>query len=202
MPDRSMEIYQLKVTLLGTKPPIWRRLLTPSDLTLAQLHDVLQIAMGWQNSHLHEFHARGRRIGVPDPDCAEVEMGMEDERKVRLSSVLGVARAKITYTYDFGDGWEHSVVMEKCLSADPGTVYPVCTDGKFACPPEDCGGLGGYYDVLAALAHPDDKKHKDMLEWIDESYDPLAFSVDDVNTILAQLRRPARRASKKARSSE
>ena len=119
------EIYQLKVTLLGTSPPIWRRLLVPSDVTLAQLHDVLQAAMGWQECHMHEFSAGGRHFGLPNPE--DRFMGMppvENERTVRLSRVLGRVGAKAIYTYDFGDSWEHAIVLEKRLCTDPTTAYP------------------------------------------------------------------------------
>ena len=129
------EIYQLKVTLLGTMPPIWRRLLVPADLTLAQLHDVLQATMGWQDCHMHEFSAGHRHFGKPSPE--DRLMGMqpvENERTVRLSNVLSRAGAKAMYTYDMGDSWEHGIVLEKRLPVDPGTAYPVCTDGERACP--------------------------------------------------------------------
>ena len=115
------EVFQLKVTVLGTMPPIWRRLLVPAGLTLAQLHDVLQAAMGWQDCHMHEFSAGHRHFGKPNPE--DRLMGMppvENERTVRLSGVLGRVSAKAIYTYDMGDSWEHGVVLEKRLSADPG----------------------------------------------------------------------------------
>jgi hypothetical protein len=116
----SAEIFQLKVTLLGTRPSIWRQLLVPTDLTLAQLHDVLQVGMGWQECHMHEFSAGGRHFGQPDPE--DRFMGMppvEDERRVRLPSVLRRIGAKVIYTYDLGDSWEHSIVLQKCLPLFP-----------------------------------------------------------------------------------
>lgn len=187
------EIYQLKVTLLGTSPPIWRRLLLPPDLTLAQLHDVLQAAMGWQECHMHEFSAGGRHFGRPNPE--DRFMGMppvENERTVRLSRVLGRVGAKATYTYDFGDSWEHSIVLEKRLYADPTTAYPVCTGGELACPPEDCGGIGGFYDLLEALRDPAHEQHDEMNDWVGEDYDPDTFSIDVVNRMLTPLRRRIR----------
>lgn len=182
------EIYQLKVTLLDTSPPIWRRLLVPADLSLAQLHDVLQVAMGWQECHLHEFSAGGRHFGRPDPE--DRFMGMppvEDERRVRLSSVLRRIGGKIIYTYDFGDTWEHSIVLEKCLPAAPDMVYPVCIDGQLACPPEDCGGIPGFYDLLDAMRDPTHEEHKELKEWVGGDYDPEAFSIEAVNRILTRL---------------
>jgi hypothetical protein len=184
------EIYQLKVTLLGTSPPIWRRLLVSADLTLAQLHDVLQAAMGWQECHMHEFSAGGRHFGRPNPE--DRFMGMppvENERTVRLSSVLGRVGAKAVYTYDFGDSWEHSIVLEKRLCADPTTAYPVCTGGELACPPEDCGGVGGFYDLLDALRDPAHEQHNEMNDWVGDDYDPDAFSIDAVNRMLTPLHR-------------
>jgi hypothetical protein len=182
------EIYQLKITLLGTKPPIWRRLFVHANLTLAQLHDVLQVAMGWQECHMHEFSAGGRLFGRPDPE--DRLMGMppvENERRVRLSSVLGRIGAKLIYTYDFGDSWEHSIVLEKCLPAAPGIAYPICTEGRLACPPEDCGGIGGFYDLLDALRDPAHKQHEELQEWVGGDYDPEAFSIETVNRLFRRL---------------
>jgi hypothetical protein len=173
-------------------PPIWRRLLVPADLTLARLHNVLQVAMGWHDSHLHEFSAGERRFGQPDPD--DQLMGgaaVESERTAQLSDLLGTG-SNVIYTYDFGDSWEHSIVLEKRLPADPNTTYPICTDGKLACPPEDCGGVPGFYDLLEALADPKHEQHKEMLDWIGKGFDPQAFSVDKVNKMLALLSRRRR----------
>ena len=182
----SAEIYQLKVTLLGTK--IWRRLLVPADMTLAQLHDVLQVAMGWQDGHLHEFSARGRHFGPPNPEDRFMAMDpIEDERRVRVSSVLGRTGAKAVYTYDFGDGWEHSIVLEKRLPAAPNMLYPICTDGQLACPPEDCGGIPGFYDLLDALRDPTHEQHKELQDWVGGDYDPEAFSIEAVNRMLPHL---------------
>lgn len=190
------DIYQLKITLIGTRPPIWRRVLAPADLTLAQFHNVLQAVVGWENCHLHEFRIGRQRFGVPDPeDRLMGGTGCINERKVRLSDVLGKAGAKAEYTYDFGDSWEHSIVVEKVLTPEPGAVYPVCTDGKRHGPPEDCGGLGGYDNFLEAIADPEHEEHEEMLEWIG-SFDPEAFSVDHVNRKLASLQRRQVKRSK------
>jgi hypothetical protein len=183
----TAEIYQLKITLLDTSPPIWRRLLVPADLTLAQLHDVLQVAMGWQDGHLHEFSALGRRFGPPDPEDQFMVDDAEDERRVRVFSVLGRIGAKAVYTYDFGDTWEHSIVLEKRLPAAPNLVYPICIDGQLACPPEDCGGIPGFYDLLDAVRDPAHEQHQEMRDWIGDDYDPEAFSVEAVNRVLTRL---------------
>jgi hypothetical protein len=191
------EIYQLKVTLLRTTPPIWRRLLVPADLTLAQLHDVLQVAMGWDNSHMHEFLIGQQRYGMPDPADQLIGMpSVSSERTVRLSTVLGRIGAKATYTYDFGDGWEHGIVLEKRLAADPNMVYPTCTAGQRACPPEDCGGVGGFYALLDAISDPNHDHHEEMLERVGDDYDPEVFSMDAVNRMLRPLPRRRGKASK------
>lgn len=187
------EIYQIKVTLLGTRPPIWRRLLVPAALTLEQLHHVLQAAMGWENCHMHEFLIGQRRFGDPDLDDHDMRMpALGNERTARLFSVLGKAGAKAMYTYDFGDGWEHAIAVEKVLPPKPGLVYPVCTGGKHRGPPEDCGGIGGFYDFLEAISNPAHDQHEEMLDWIGGDFDPKAFSADEVNSRLGPRRRTSR----------
>jgi hypothetical protein len=188
MTKPSPDVYQLKITLLGTKPPIWRRLLVPSNSTFENLHRALQIAMGWQDYHLHQFTAGRRHIGVPDPDARATGMHIENERKVRLSDAIPETGSKILYTYDFGDSWDHSIVLEKVLPWDPTTAYPVCLGGKLAGPPEDCGGIPGFYNLLETLADPDSEEHESMLTWVGEGYDPKEFSIDDVNKELAPAR--------------
>jgi hypothetical protein len=191
------DIYQIKVTLLGTNPPIWRRLLVPAVLTLAQLHDVVQTAMGWQGGHMHEFRAGKRYFGKPDPEYRSMGMDpVENERTVRLSDVLRRVGAKFVYTYDLGDSWEHAIVLEKQLPVDPNAKYPVCTDGRLACPPEDCGGIPGFYDLVDAITDPKHERHEELRDWLGEDFDPLAFSVDGVNKILL----PKRRHSKASRN--
>jgi Plasmid pRiA4b ORF-3-like protein len=154
--ETTSEIDQLKVTFLGADPPIWRRLLVPANRTLAQLHRVLQIAMGWENQHLHEFRAGERRIGRPEAEGPFTRTTrVKDERTVKLSDVLPKEGTQIIYNYDFGDGWEHGIVLEKRLPAEAETTVPVCTDGERACPPEDCVGIPGYAELLQASLTPD-----------------------------------------------
>jgi Plasmid pRiA4b ORF-3-like protein len=189
-PELSQNIYQIKVTLRYTRPPIWRRLLVPASLTLERLHDVLQLAMGWDDSHLHEFRIGQRRFGKSSPD--DRLMGMDpigNERTTRLYMVLGKVRAKAMYTYDFGDGWEHSIVVEKVLPPEPEVPYPVCVGGKLQGPPEDCGGIPGYYNLLEAVRDPAHPEHEDLLDWIGGEFDPDAFSVEEVNRRLAPIQR-------------
>ncbi|MGI8745460.1 MAG: plasmid pRiA4b ORF-3 family protein [Bryobacteraceae bacterium] len=188
--DTSHTIYQLKMTLRGAKPPIWRRLLVPSGMTFAQLHNVLQVAMGWANYHLHEFEIGKQRIGVPGPEDDFMDMPpLRNERTVRLFSVLDKVGAKGRYTYDFGDSWEHSISIEKVRAPEPGAAYPVCTGGAGKAPPEDCGGIPGFYDLLDILNDPKHEEHAAMREWVGGYFDPTAFSIDEVNRELGAMRR-------------
>jgi len=184
------EIVQIKVTLLGTTPPIWRRLLVPADMTLEQLHRVLQEAMGWDDDHLHEFRIGQRRFGRPDPDDRLLRRSpIGNERTVRLIAVLDKVGAKAVYTYDFGDSWKHEIVVEKVLPPEPGCSYPICVGGKLHGPPEDCGGIPGFYNLLEAISDPKHPRYEEMSEWMGDDFDPEAFSVDDVNRGLAHLQR-------------
>ena len=181
-----LRIYQLKVTLQGLRPPIWRRLLVRSDATLERLHQTLQIAMGWTNSHLHEFVAREGHYGEPHPDYMDE---VEDERRVRLAQVLAEPKDKMIYVYDFGDAWEHEVLLEKILEPEPGVRYPVLVAGKRACPPEDVGGVFGYAEFLDAIADPSHPEHEDYLDWVGDGFDPEAFDPEEVNRELDYVRR-------------
>src|SRR5262245_33735352 len=140
--ERSMTlvVYQIKVTLKGSKPPIWRRMLVPHETTLAQLHRILQRVMGWESYHLYRFVVGGREYS--DPRMLE-EMEGEDARGVTLASLVRGEKAKFRYEYDFGDSWDHELLIEKVLPCEAGKRYPVCLMGKRACPPEDCGGIWG-----------------------------------------------------------
>jgi hypothetical protein len=187
--NTAQDIYGIKVTLLGTKPPIWRRLLVPASMTLAKLHDVLQTAMGWHDCHMHEFRAGERHFGRPDPEDISMGMQVENERNIRLSSVLRRPGTKLIYTYDFGDNWEHAIVLEKLLPLLPDMTSPICIDGSLACPPDDCGGIPGFYELLDALADLNHEQHQEMRDWIGGDFDPQAFSVEEVNRKLAPKRR-------------
>lgn len=168
------EVHELKVTLQGIKPPIWRRFRVRDDTTLGKLHDHLQVIMGWTDSHLHQFVAQGVYYGRPDP---EFPRPRQDERKVRLADVLKKPKDHLTYEYDFGDGWEHELVLEQVLPHEPRARYPVILAGKRACPPEDCGGIPGYDRLLEALANPVDPERQDLLEWVGEDFDPENFDM-------------------------
>ncbi len=186
---KPQEVYQIKVTLLGTNPPIWRRLLAPADLTLEQLHRVLQLAMGWEDCHMHEFRIGQQRFGTPDP--METIFGgsrTASERSAQLFSVLGKVGAKAVYTYDFGDSWEHRIVVEKRLPPEPRRDYPACFAGERHGPPEDCGGVPGFYNLLEAISDPRHDQHEELRDWLGDDFNPESFSVDEVNRRLAPLR--------------
>ncbi len=172
------------MTLAGSKPPIWRRVLVPADISMAKLHQILQIVMGWTNSHLHQFDVGGTLIGVPDPDFG---MPVRNERTVKLSQCVRGEKSKFTYAYDFGDSWEHAILVEKVLTAEPGARYPVCVAGKRACPPEDCGGVWGYADLLVAIRDTTHSEHDELLEWIGGHFDPEAFDLAAINQKLKPL---------------
>ncbi|HUL12053.1 MAG TPA: plasmid pRiA4b ORF-3 family protein [Methylococcaceae bacterium] len=177
-------IYQLKVSLQGSKPPIWRRLLVAADITLPKLHDILQISMGWTDSHLHSFRTGNEYFGQPDGDFPSA---MKSEARVKLNSLLQREKDSVIYEYDFGDSWEHRIVLEKILPFDEQVKLPRCTAGKRACPPEDCGGIWGYSDLLDTLQDPQHPDHDEMKEWLGGDFDPEFFDMAGVNKMLAQL---------------
>jgi Plasmid pRiA4b ORF-3-like protein len=178
-------IYQLKITLKGARPPIWRRVHIPSDITLAKLHKIIQLAMGWYNCHLHEFEVQGQTYGQPMP---EYDFDVLNEQRIRLNQFVTREKVKFAYLYDMGDSWDHEILVEKILSPDPETRYPVCIKGKRACPPEDCGGVWGYADLLAILRDPNHSEHEEMLEWVGGQFDSEAFDLEEANRQLERIR--------------
>ena len=177
-------VYQIKVTLKGSKPPIWRRMQITSDTTLVQFHRIVQCVMGWEGSHLYQFVIGG--IAYGDPGMVG-EWDIEDARTVTLAALVRGEKSKFLYEYDFGDSWEHELLVEKILPLDEGQRYPVCLTGKRACPPEDCGGVWGYASFLDALHDPKHPEHEEMREWIGDEFDPEVFALDEVNVALQRL---------------
>ena len=175
----------MKITLEDSKPPIWRRIQVPSTVTLYRFHQILQVVMGWSNYHLHEFNIDGLHYGEPSPDN---EYKVRNEKTVKLSQVISKEGAKFAYIYDFGDDWYHKILVEKILQPESDKHYPICIKGTRACPPEDCGGIGGYYDFLEIIKNPDDPDHGQMLEWVGGSYDPEAFGLDNINQQLRKIK--------------
>jgi len=178
-------IYRLKVTLKGTKPPIWRRIEVLDRITLAKLHLILQVAMGWTDSHLHHFIIGETYYVEPDPEFGADTV---NEKKVKLSQLRLKEKSKFYYEYDFGDSWEHELLIEKIQPAPAGQKAAVCLKGSRACPPEDIGGVWGYAEFLEAIRDPEHPEHEDMLEWVGDDFDPEAFDLDEVNHYLGKLR--------------
>jgi hypothetical protein len=183
--EKNVSCYQLKITLRGSEPPIWRRVVVPGSITLSKLHDVIQVVMGWTDTHLHEFVVRGVRYGVPDPESPSE---WRNEARVTLNRLLDKKRQKFFYVYDFGDGWEHVIELEEIISDEEALSQPICIGGERACPPEDCGGIYGYYDLLRTIKDPGHPKHDDMVGWLGDEIDPEFFDMDEVNEILSRLK--------------
>lgn len=185
--EARLSMLQVKIQLRGvSKPPIWRRLVVPADIRLHRFHTAIQAAMGWVDCHMHVFSTDSGEYGLADP-----ELGHQDERRTTLGRLLSQPGDRIAYTYDFGDDWEHEIVLEKRLRAEPGGPCPTCLGGKGACPPEDCGGAWGYARLREALADPTHEEHEDMVEWLElesgSEFDAAAFDVEEVNAALAYL---------------
>jgi len=182
------QIFQLKITLLGSKPTIWRRVEVSSLFTLADLHTIVQESMSWDNSHLHSFNIKGRLF------TSKLDFGIDwdngdykEAAEMTIKKAFPAEKSKIRYEYDFGDGWEHDILLEKILAPEPDTFYPRCTGGKMACPPEDCGGIWGYYNMLEIMANPKHPEYGDMMEWNDGKIDPEEFSEEEVNDTLEAI---------------
>ena len=180
---------QLKIELRDVKPLVWRRLLVPETVTLAKLHLILQRAMGWTNSHLHEYEIARERYGVPDDDDDwPGAKPLTDERRVRLKPLIEGGLRRFTYQYDFGDSWEHVIKVEDLVLPKSGAPPIVCFAGANACPPEDVGGSTGYADFLEVLADPHHEEHTHMLSWAGGAFDPAAFNLTEINMSLATIK--------------
>jgi hypothetical protein len=171
---KQSKIYQVKITLKYIRPPIWRRIEVPGDVTLDKLHLILQAVMGWSNSHLHQFKVGKTYYGEPSIDEFS-DLNLKDESKARLQKILSKPKQKMIYEYDFGDGWEHEILLEKVLPLDRGVRYPRCLSGARACPPEDCGGVYGYANFLEAISDPKHEEHDEYLDWIGGEFDAEKF---------------------------
>ncbi len=171
----NLPLYELKIVLDDVRPPIWRRVQVPADIRLDELHLVLQAAMGWTNSHLHAFTFGQQRYTFSYEEGDLEELQMEDETTKILSDLLTEPKETFRYAYDFGDSWEHTVTLEKRLPAAPGAKYPLCVEGKRACPPEDCGGIWGYAELLEVLSDPEHPDYREMRAWAGRKFDPEVF---------------------------
>src|SRR5271156_5311667 len=163
---------------MEVRPTAWRRIQVPADCSLARLHKVIQAVMGWQDYHLHEFTVAGRPYG--DPKVNE-DNRVLDDRMIRLQNLDLAIGDRIEYVYDFGDNWQHVLVLEDQMPPDAEAVYPMCVGGECSTPPEDVGGVSGYEEFLEALFDPDHEEHEHMKAWVGRPFDPRDFSVTQVN---------------------
>jgi hypothetical protein len=190
IPSENAEIYCLKISLKSSKPPIWRRVEIYSHTTLADLHRIIQVSMGWEFAHLWEFKKGDSRYGdlqYEDEDVFFSTNPLIDSNLVRIFDVLFNEKSKMIYQYDFGDCWDHEIVLEKRFPPEPDVFYPRCVNGKMACPPEDCGGLPGYYNNLNILDNPKNNEYKDVRTWMREDFDPNQFDMEKVNKALKKI---------------
>ncbi|MBA3742861.1 plasmid pRiA4b ORF-3 family protein [Sporichthya sp.] len=178
----STRILQIKIELGEVRPHVWRRVLVPDAMTLNGLHDVIQQAMGWTDSHLHEFEIDAQRFAPPDEDNDEEVL---DSTTATLGLVAG-QNSDLSYLYDFGDGWSHTLIVEAVLAPEPGGRYPRCLAGARPCPPEDVGGPHGYGEFLAALRDPDHPGHEELTAWA-EGFDPGSFDLAIADKRLEEL---------------
>jgi hypothetical protein len=187
--DTLGKTYQLKIELEGASSPIWRRVLVPGNASLGRLHTVIQAAMGWDNSHLHRFIVGKQAYSDPAFELDEFRgVPVLDEDEALLTDVAPRSGKALLYMYDFGDSWGHRIKVEKILSGESSNENIVkCIDGARACPPEDCGGVWGYEDMLEALKDPKHKGHESTLEWLGEDFDPEAFDLEEINKDLRRV---------------
>lgn len=193
----SGKVYQLKITIKDIKPPIWRRLLVQENITFYKFHKIIQAAFGWQDYHLFNFHFGDAVICLPDPYYGPDEMygpGVEElnAKRNKIDDWLD-ERKEFVYTYDFGDNWNHQIIVEDKIEADKGVKYPVCTAGERHRPPEDVGGIPGYADFLQTIADPNNPESEDMLVWAEKDtggrkFDPEYFYLNEINRALTKIK--------------
>jgi hypothetical protein len=185
----SDEVYQLKIVLAGSKPPVWRRVQVPGNVTLGRLHQIIQLCMGWSGNHMHHFVV-GRESYAPPLVGDDWELTqVNDEAKVKLGDLKAKIKKSFLYEYDFGDSWQHVIAVEKVIAARETILkYPVLLDGGRACPPEDIGGIPGYEDFLAALRNPESEENAEVIEWYGSDYDPDRLDIVAINKLLKKLR--------------
>lgn len=184
MPNKT---YQIKITLQGSKPSIWRRVVIPSDLSLPDFHKVIQTTMGWTNSHLHQF-VKNRTYYSPKMEDESLWDEEDDDdldySKYKVSDLLRKTKDKVKYEYDFGDDWVHVIVLEKIIDESMDINDVTCLAGENSCPPEDCGGLWGYYNMLEILKDPDHEEYEEYTDWLGDEFDPTYFDIEEVNDML------------------
>ncbi len=174
------KMFPIKIVLQGSKPPIWRRVIIPGDISLDKLHEIIQITMGWTDTHLHQFICNHDYYGLPDDDYMTE---MKDETGVKISNFLKREKDKMLYEYDFGDDWLHEIILEK-VKPFAGKTEICCLKGEGACPPEDCGGIHGYCHMLEGISNKNNPEYEDILEFLGEEFDPNYFELAETNEIL------------------
>jgi hypothetical protein len=189
------QIARLRISLEESEPEIWRRVEVPLSASLKALHDVIQAAMGWEDAHLWEFEAAGRVYGTPDPGW---DRDISSAKSTRLGSLIEAGVREFTYVYDMGDNWQHRIAVEAIEAADPEQLYPRFIDGERRCPPEDVGGIDGFYGFVEAMSDPAHEEHEQVLDWYGEAYDPDDLDLSIIRQRVAALAR--RRTAGKAAS--
>lgn len=183
--NMTTKIYQIQIALQGSKPKIWRRILVPSDLLLRDFHKIIQTTMGWRNSHLHHFikNQTFYTQKMEEDDFWE-EMNNVDYSEIKVSDLLKKENDKIVYEYDFGDGWEHDIILEKIEKDGANENIPICLAGKNNCPPEDCGGIWGYLNMLEVLKDPNHEEYEEYVYWLGDEFDSAYFDITEINEML------------------
>ena len=185
------EIIQLKISIQKSDPLIYRTVLIEKETTFLELHHIIQVAMGWQNYHLFEFNLDGFRIGLIEESEKTNGYGsdqMLDATTISLMDILSIENEQFFYNYDFGDCWLHEITLEKMVLKENKVSYPLCIEGKLNCPPEDCGGIQGFYHVLSIIQNKKHPEYKDTRQWVGKKYDPNVFELEKINRKLKQIR--------------
>jgi hypothetical protein len=171
----------------GSDPEIWRRFRLTGEMTLFDLHNVIQIVMGWTDSHLHDFEIKGKRYSHRSQDDDFYDEPPIDEENVLVGKVVKQRGQKFLYVYDMGDDWQHTLVVEEIAESPPGLPHPICLAGERECPPDDCGGIWGYYEMLKAVQDPQHEEHESYREWLQAGFDPDHFGLRGVNNTLERF---------------
>jgi len=183
--SKLQKTFTLRISIGGSDPEIWRRFQVTDTMTLDDLHDTIQIVMGWTDSHLHRFSIAGKQYSKILPDVVERDgQNAIDEDDVLIGDVIKKKGQKFVYIYDYGDNWRHNLVVEAIGEPVPGQYYPVCLEGERACPPEDCGAIWGYYRMLESLRDPDHEEHASYLDWLGGHFDSDHFDLESRNAVL------------------
>jgi hypothetical protein len=186
-PQMIEPIARIRISLQETSPKIWRRLDVPLSTSLLALHDIIQIAMGWTDSHLFAFHVGDRQYGVPHP---EYDMGgprVFHAKSMHLKTLVGRGIDRFVYEYDFGDSWRHDILIEECMDGLPDRDYPFFIGGEGRCPPEDVGGISGFEEFLEAVRKPRHPEHRRMLAWYGRPYDPADIDERRIRRLIEDM---------------